>query len=694
MSARTKRGLVLFWSALFVFSILLQYATFAAPAGVTAISNTTPFQLDGNATDDGVGDDWANVFNNTDGANLSTFITDGFNAGDDIFTGGNSKDIDNSSSWLWKYGSVQDKDDIENAFAAQYTVGSDSVVTFGLDRYQTSGDASAGFWFFQNPISAPGPGTPPGSSFSAAHTNGDILVVLNFTNGGAVATAEVFEWQSGLVSIDSGVKCGPGNTDNVCAISNEVEVDSPWPYTPKAGTANKFPANALLEGGINLTALGFGGECFSSFLAETRSSQETEATLSDFALGSFDTCGSVTIVKDAVPNDAQDFTFGGGFGTFSLDDDANATLSNTKVVNKVNPGTYLVTETNIPAGWDLSSIVCDDGQSSTPSTTDVGTATATIKVDPLEDVTCTFTNTKRGKIIIEKQTNPDGATGSFGFTGEIVTSLSDNGTAEKGNLVPGQYTVTESDPIPGFDLGAIVCDDSNSTGNVGTRTATFNLEAGETVKCTFTNVKRGTITIIKNAIPDDAQDFTYTTVGGGLSGFVLDDNGNNGDGTSNTKMFATIVPGAYSVTELATTGWDLTDLQCNGTVGSSGTPSGATANIDLTAGGSVTCTFSNTKRGHILIDKVTDPSGDPASFEFDPSYGPNFFLTDAAAPNDSGALVPGTYSVAELALAGWDLTGTSCSDQSPVTAISLQPGETVTCTFSNTKRGHILIDKV
>ena len=55
--------------------------------------------------------------------------------------------------------------------------------------------------------------------------------------------------------------------------------------------------------------------------------------------------------------------------------------------------------------------------------------------------------------------------------------------------------------------------------------------------------------------------------------------------------------------------------------------------------------------------------------------------------------MPGTYSVAELTLAGWDLTGTSCSDQSPVTAISLQPGETVTCTFTNTKRGTIIVEK-
>src|SRR5205823_1017622 len=45
----------------------------------------------------------------------------------------------------------------------------------------------------------------------------------------------------------------------------------------------------FLEEGVNLTSLGL-SSCFSSFLAETRSSQSPSATLSDFALGNFSTC--------------------------------------------------------------------------------------------------------------------------------------------------------------------------------------------------------------------------------------------------------------------------------------------------------------------------------------------------------------------------------------------------------------------
>ncbi len=58
-------------------------------------------------------------------------------------------------------------------------------------------------------------------------------------------------------------------------------------------------AGALYEGGIDLTALGLDTGCFSSFMAETRSSQETTSTLSDFVLGNFSFCAPPTIETQA-----------------------------------------------------------------------------------------------------------------------------------------------------------------------------------------------------------------------------------------------------------------------------------------------------------------------------------------------------------------------------------------------------------
>ena len=108
-----------------------------------------------------------------------------------------------------------------------------------------------------------------------------------------------------------------------------------------------------------------------------------------------------------------------------------------------------------------------------------------------------------------------------------------------------------------------------------------------------------------------------------------------------------LVPGTYSVAEVTPlpAGWDLTGATCVSSIDDTE----SAASIELDAGETVTCTFTNTlQRGHIVVDKVTDPSGSTQWFEFDPSYGNNFHLKDGDTPNDSGPLVPGTYSVAEV----------------------------------------------
>ena len=62
MSARTRRSLTLTWVALFVLSLMLQYASFAAAPPVLAVHDEQ-FQLDGNAIDDVANppDDWATL---------------------------------------------------------------------------------------------------------------------------------------------------------------------------------------------------------------------------------------------------------------------------------------------------------------------------------------------------------------------------------------------------------------------------------------------------------------------------------------------------------------------------------------------------------------------------------------------------------------------------------------------------------
>ena len=49
MGAGARRSLVLFWTAAFLCSLLLQYMSFAAPANVLAVHDEGLFELDGNA---------------------------------------------------------------------------------------------------------------------------------------------------------------------------------------------------------------------------------------------------------------------------------------------------------------------------------------------------------------------------------------------------------------------------------------------------------------------------------------------------------------------------------------------------------------------------------------------------------------------------------------------------------------------
>src|SRR5512134_1508282 len=182
MSARTRRSLALTWSALFVLSLLLQYFSFAVAAPVLAVHDEGLFELDGNtANQAAAGDDWSNAD--------KLFITDAYNGDDEIFTTGGSKDDLNIPSWRHTTGSVPDKDDIEHAFAAAYESGGDTFVYFGLDRYANNGDAFVGFWFFKSAVGLNANGT-----FSGTHQVGDLLVLSNFTNGGAVSTIQLFEW--------------------------------------------------------------------------------------------------------------------------------------------------------------------------------------------------------------------------------------------------------------------------------------------------------------------------------------------------------------------------------------------------------------------------------------------------------------------------------------------------------------------
>jgi len=288
-----------------------------------SVHDTAVFELDGNAASNG-GDDWSNV--NAGGGSPAILARTGVTADpapQSIFTGGGSKDdldlngpFSGAGGWKHKNGSVPDKDDITNAMAVAYNVGGKLVIYAGADRFDNSGDAFIGFWFFQNQVGL-GPISGNSGPFTGQHAVGDVLVLANFTGGGTTVNIEVLKWVGSGGNVNGTLQRiagGPGGTaatcsagltgDLYCGITNTTAGETPpWTYLSKSGTSS-FPTATFFEIGINISdvfaAAGAGDvPCFSTFMAETRSSSSVSATLKDFALHSFPVCG-IAVSKQCV----------------------------------------------------------------------------------------------------------------------------------------------------------------------------------------------------------------------------------------------------------------------------------------------------------------------------------------------------------------------------------------------------------
>lgn len=318
MDQRDPRRTLLFVAA----GMVLAGAIVLLPSAF-AVDDLGLFQLDGNAVDapgDPAGADWEALFNG--GGNPVAFtgiVPDDPEPTDTtIFTGGR-KDIQDIPDWGITSGTSPDKAEITNAYASAYTSASgDLILYFGADRISNNGDTFLGFWFFKQKIGING-------SFTGAHSEGDTLVLVNFPQAsGADPEISVVQWDescgkgvknpvpgasapSGCAAKNlllklqgsgtNGAVCAAGDGVNpvACAVANDENgpndpTPAPWPYEFKDGSTGSFPYETFFEGGINITELTGGPACFSSFMAESRSSSSFTAALKDFVLGDFDVC--------------------------------------------------------------------------------------------------------------------------------------------------------------------------------------------------------------------------------------------------------------------------------------------------------------------------------------------------------------------------------------------------------------------
>jgi PKD domain-containing protein len=485
----------------------------AAPTPTGTDLITSVLELDGNITDASPGptpDDWDTL--NCDGGNAlvkTGVIHDGL--GKSIYTGGGSKDPEALASWRWKDGSVPDKDEIINAYAAKYlgTPSGDDILVFGADRYDNSGTAFMGFWFFKQTVFPAEDGRfrqgPLATDPLSVHQLGDVLVLIEFTNGGAVATAKVFEWVGTGGSESGGTLndiTGTAPVGSVFSISNAAPQQIPgtcpaWDYTPKGGVQNgPISVNSFFEGAINLNAFpALAGACFSSFLVETRSSSVVTATLKDFALGQFNTCASIEVSKTADNTavcDGHSTTF-----TYVAHNTSGVTLDVTLVDDNGTSGNT-ADDFDVPTCMPLSALPLSEPTHFSLQPNDGAAGGADEQ---------TFTCNRL--LSVGTHTNKVTATGTFGTSSATATDtetvvVSPNPTADAG---PDQsvcdtspHVFTMAGTVTGAPPGTITWSvDSNTTGaavqisdvNAEDPTVTLNGFGSVTLKLFVSNPATG-----------------------------------------------------------------------------------------------------------------------------------------------------------------------------------------------------------
>ncbi|WP_020680070.1 prealbumin-like fold domain-containing protein [Marinobacterium rhizophilum] len=486
------------------------------------------------------------------------------------FSTGSSKDIQDLSEWDTTGNSAPHKDEILNAGAAAYRGPTgDLLIGFFLDRYADRGTATGGFWFTVEDAYDPVTG-----DFIGNHTVGDILVIADFTQGGAVGTVRILEWvgdnngqdDSLIVPAPGGgngplqllfeegsfsggaagtLACNAANT--VCAISNGVDTTTAWDdFDPKHGPLGTYPSGSLFEGMINVSELLPGDDpCISGFIAETRASAEPTATLKDFVASSFNVCGKITIEKVTIGDtgtfdidtNIPDGTNAAGTEPSAGDFDLTTTAAgvgglDSETFIDIQEGNYNVSET-VPSGWRLTSMTCsgdDDNGSTVPDLSSAAlvegeTGLFVIDLDPGEDITCRFVNEALGtvsadKVVVNFCDGADGDDGLFNLTldggATSAINIGNGGSFGPDEVAPGTYVVGETAGT-GTSLGdytvSIGGADCDSSGNV-------TVSTGEDASCTVTNVRRPTIQIVK-----EIRD--YSGIASDTYDLLIDDGNNN-----------------------------------------------------------------------------------------------------------------------------------------------------------------------
>ncbi|MEQ8676682.1 MAG: right-handed parallel beta-helix repeat-containing protein [Aggregatilineales bacterium] len=294
--------------------------------------------------------------------------------------------------------------------------------------------------------------------------------------------------------------------------------------------------------------------------------------------------GTVTIFKATNPENASwlDFGFDGDFGDFDLNGGTNSATNSTTFSNVAPFDENTVTEVDYPGNWDMTGITCESDATDAPEFSVDGESVSIVLTQSNENMTCTFTNERRGQVRITKfdDVSEDGIFDNGESTLEgwqmfiyqeqgddnFVPIQNNNphptnasGIVNFNNLVSGTYRVCEEDRAgwantqlgeSTFEFDGLICQD-------------VEVEYGQTLPVFFGNIREtGNVTVTK--YHDLSTDGRRTADEPRLDGWeiiVYDDNGNEvisgitGDFRLGRVRFYDLPTGDYTVCETMQAGW-------------------------------------------------------------------------------------------------------------------------------------------
>ena len=355
-----------------------------------------------------------------------------------------------------------------------------------------------------------------------------------------------------------------------------------------------------------------------------------------------------------------------------------------KVTKYVEAGTYRITEISVPAPYYLPDKDADRVQ--------------TISLNPGDEKELAFQNHKAPELTIFKEDSVAGAPiegakfhvtytsngeaadapASIDFGYFITDSSGEIKLHEKGKkLYPGEYTVTEIAPAPGFQMKEPA-------------TQKVIIRGGESKTVTFQNEPLNAIIIEKydsvtgEALPGCTFQLRYLGGTSGTGGTVI---GQKVTGKNGTAIWTGLKAGTYVLEEIdPADGYSI--------INSSET-------VYLSANGEqsvVTVRFDNAPDGILLIRKVcsVNPSITLANAEFKITYADGTLIGDSNGmyrTDENGeiripGLKPGKSIIATEVKAP---PGFLIDTQSQT--IQIREGRTVTLTFKNQPKGELIVQK-